>query len=206
MRNFWLLSDTAFTIFTSTVAKEKRRWLLIERMWRDLRVRKVLSLSVTWIQQRTSSPYDVGLTKHTYLQLRTLAFYTFIFLPKNRQFTVELEFRQLTSTTALEQQVEHYQAENNNTSVSTVAHRSGAGAPRWYTLRCSTSPITIHNKPRTPTTRKLDYLAVRGPSLAAISAIPHGRSWHRILLLPAMYPSIRRRKRNSSKRSSTICS
>ena len=41
---------------------------------------------------------------------------------------------------------------------------AGAGALRWYTLWCSTSLITIHNKhkrPRTPTTRKVDRLAVR---------------------------------------------
>ena len=45
-----------------------------------------------------------------------------------------------------------------------MARRPGAGAPRWYSLQCSTSPITIHNKhkrPRTPTTRKVDCLAVQ---------------------------------------------
>ena len=42
-------------------------------------------------------------------------------LSTNRRFTVELEYRQLTFTTAPEQQVEHYQAENNNTNVSTLS-------------------------------------------------------------------------------------
>ena len=45
-----------------------------------------------------------------------------------------------------------------------MARRPGAGAPRWYSLRCSISLITINNKherPRTPTTRKVDQLAIR---------------------------------------------
>ena len=42
-------------------------------------------------------------------------------LSTNQQFMVELEYRQLTFTSAPEQQ--HYQAENNDTSVLTVARR-----------------------------------------------------------------------------------
>ena len=207
MGNVWLLSDAAFTIFTITIAKEKWRWLLIKRMmWRVA----CNNLLLRWLGVTQTHVLKVEIISFIYVSFFTYRtrLYTYNWINQKTLIYCWIEHRQLTFTTSPEQQVEHYQVENNNTSVSTVARRAGAGAPCWYTLRCvqAWSQYTTNTRGQERQQRGRLIVLLYKPIVGSSFSNSHGRSWHCILPLPAMYPSMRRRKRHSSKRSSTVCS
>ena len=91
---------------------------------------RLLHLPNNWYTMTASQEVASDNTSNTRTTRRTLAGRT----PQRKQLAYGTAER-LTFTTAPERQDEHYQA----------ARRPGAGAPRWYNLRCT--PYSTHTRP-----------------------------------------------------------